>query len=106
MRDEYDFSEAERGPVVETPEGEVRITIRLDEDAVQWFKARVDAEGGGDFQAMINSALRDYVEHQQEGVLLCVEDGVRVFTGEPTGDLGSAVEDQRRERTLKLSWIR
>jgi len=102
MRDEYDFSEAERGSVVEPPGGKTRITPRLDEDLVQWFKAQVEAKGGGNFQAMINSALRNYVEHQLEREL-CDDDGVLVFTGEATGDLESAVEDQRRDRALKLS---
>lgn len=66
MRDEYDFSKAERGPVVEVPQGKTRITIRLDEDLVQWFKAQVDAAGGGNYQTLINSALREYVDHRRE----------------------------------------
>ena len=44
----------------------VRITIRLDADTVQWFKEQVRQAGGGSYQSLINSALRDYVERQGE----------------------------------------
>ena len=61
MREEYDFSKAKRGPVVEVPGGKTRITIRLDEDVVAWFKDQVNRAGGGSYQALINSALREYM---------------------------------------------
>ena len=41
MRKEYDFSKAKRGPAVAAPKGKARITIRLDEEVLDWFKARV-----------------------------------------------------------------
>ncbi len=41
--------------------GKVRITIRLDGEIIDWFRARADAKGGGSYQTMINNALRDYV---------------------------------------------
>lgn len=44
----------------------VRITIRLDADTVHWFKEQVTQAGGGSYQALINNALRDYVEQQKE----------------------------------------
>lgn len=66
MRDEYDFSNARRGPVIPVPPGKARITIRLDEDLIQWFKDQVHAAGGGNYQTLINSALREYVEGQHE----------------------------------------
>ena len=62
MKDEYDFSQARRGPVVETPPGKTRITIRLDDDVLGWFKQRAHDAGGGSYQSMINAALRAYVE--------------------------------------------
>ena len=40
MRKEYDFSQAKRGPVAPVPPGKTRITIRLDDDLLRWFKAR------------------------------------------------------------------
>ena len=61
MRKEYDFSKAKRGRVVTVPKGKTRITIRLDEDVLNWFKARVNAAGGGNYQSLINSALREHI---------------------------------------------
>jgi uncharacterized protein (DUF4415 family) len=66
MRDEYDFSGGKRGAVVEVPAGKTRITIRLDEDVVQWFKDRVHAAGGGNYQTLMNAALREHMERQRE----------------------------------------
>ena len=61
MRKEYDFSKAKRGPVVPVSHGKTRITIRLDDDVLEWFKDQVHRAGGGSYQALINQALRDYV---------------------------------------------
>lgn len=66
MRDEYDFSKARRGPVVPGQTGKTRITIRLDDDIVQWFKARVHEAGGGNYQTLMNHALREYMNHTTE----------------------------------------
>jgi uncharacterized protein (DUF4415 family) len=66
MRNEYDFSKAKRGPVVPVPPGKSRITIRLDEDLIQWFKGQVHEAGGGNYQTLINDALRDYVKNKRE----------------------------------------
>lgn len=61
MRDEYDFSKSTRRPVVPVAAGKTRITIRLDEDVVEWFKDQVDKAGGGNYQTLINQALRSYI---------------------------------------------
>ena len=66
MRKEYDFSKVERGPIVPVPPGKTRITIRLDEDLVQWFKGQVHKAGGGNYQTLINDALRQYVGGKRE----------------------------------------
>lgn len=66
MRKEYDFSQAERGPVVPVPQGKTRITIRLDEDILEWFKHRVHVAGGGNYQSLINTALREYIDRRRE----------------------------------------
>jgi uncharacterized protein (DUF4415 family) len=66
MRKEYDFSKAKRGPVVPVSPGKSRITIRLDEDLIQWFKGQVHAAGGGNYQTLINDALREYVKNKRE----------------------------------------
>lgn len=63
---EYDFSQARRGPVVPPLPNKIRITIRIDTDILNWFRDQVDNEGGGSYQTMINQALREYIENQQE----------------------------------------
>lgn len=44
----------------------VRITIRLDADIVKWFKDEVQRAGGGSYQALLNMALRQYIDNQKE----------------------------------------
>jgi uncharacterized protein (DUF4415 family) len=66
MRKEYDFSKAKRGPAVRVPKGKTRITIRLDEDIVEWFKRQVNQAGGGNYQSLINQVLREHIEHNHE----------------------------------------
>ena len=52
MRKEYNFSKGKRGPVIEPDPNKVRITIRLDADIVDYFKAQVHKAGGGNYQSM------------------------------------------------------
>jgi len=66
MQDEYDFSHGKRGAVVSTPAGKTRITIRLDDDVLDWFRHEVHRAGGGNYQTLINSVLREYVRNQRE----------------------------------------
>ena len=66
MKKEYDFRQAKRGAVVAVPRGKTRITIRLDEDVVEWFKQQVHAAGGGNYQTLINTALREYIRKTNE----------------------------------------
>lgn len=64
MQDEYDFSQAQRGAINPPPAGTTRITIRLDDDVIAWFRQQVEQAGGGDYQAAINQALREHVARQ------------------------------------------
>ena len=57
MKDKYDFSKAKRGSVVPVPKGKTRITIRLDDDILDWFREQVNRAGGGNYQSLINHAL-------------------------------------------------
>ena len=62
-----DFSKAKRGPVIKPDPNKVRITIRLDADIIEHFKNRVHATGGGNYQTLINDALREYIQaHDKE----------------------------------------
>jgi uncharacterized protein (DUF4415 family) len=66
MRKEYDFSKARRGPAVPLPKGKTRITIRLDDEILAWFKAKVEAAGGGNYQSLINAALLEHMKRVDE----------------------------------------
>ena len=66
MRDEYDFSAGRRGPLDPVSPGKTRITIRLDDDVLEWFRGRAEAAGGGNYQTMINAALREHVTRTLE----------------------------------------
>jgi uncharacterized protein (DUF4415 family) len=66
MRKEYDFSQGKRGPVVPVQPGKTRITIRIDTDLLNWFREQVNARGGGNYQTMMNDALRAYIRHQDQ----------------------------------------
>jgi uncharacterized protein (DUF4415 family) len=60
MRKEYDFSKGKRGPVIPSP-GKTRITIMLDDDVIEFFRSRAEAQGSG-YQTMINAALRAAID--------------------------------------------
>jgi metal-responsive CopG/Arc/MetJ family transcriptional regulator len=66
MKEEYDFSGGERGAVEPLPQGKTRITIRLDDDILDWFRDRVHQAGGGNYQTLINRALREYIQDRKE----------------------------------------
>ncbi len=66
----YDFSQAKRGAIDPLPTGKTRITIRLDDDLIAWFRDQVEVNGGGNYQTLINAALREYVTRQKEPTLL------------------------------------
>lgn len=65
MNKDSDFSKGKRGAVVSVPTGKTRVTIRLDNDLLDWFRDRVDKAGGGNYQSLINQALRDFVARRQ-----------------------------------------
>lgn len=81
MNEEYDFSDARRGPVLPAGDNKVRITIRLDRDIIDWFKSQVELQGGGNYQTMINQALRVHLENRG-GIL---EDLLRKVVREELG---------------------
>jgi uncharacterized protein (DUF4415 family) len=66
MKKEYDFSRGKRGAIEPLPPGKTRITIRLDDDVLEWFRAQVHLAGGGNYQTLINYALRQYIKSQDE----------------------------------------
>jgi uncharacterized protein (DUF4415 family) len=61
MKKEYDFSKGKRGVVLKASRKKTRITIRLDDDVLQWFRTQVHKNRGGSYQTLINEALRSFV---------------------------------------------
>lgn len=66
MKSEYNFRKGKRGAVVPAPKGKTRITIRIDDDILEWFRGEVEAAGGGNYQTLINRALREYINRKQQ----------------------------------------
>lgn len=66
MKNEYDFSGAKRGPVVKTKPGKTRITIRLDNTVLAWFREQAHAAGGASYQSLINDVLAGHVAAGRE----------------------------------------
>lgn len=75
MKREYDFSKGKRGPVIPREPGKTRITIRLDNSILQHFRRLVHEAGGGNYQTLINDALRDHIRRQ--GIEAAVRRAVR-----------------------------
>ena len=66
MKPEYDFKKAKRGAVVPIPKGKTRITIRIDDEILAWFREQVDRAGGGNYQSLMNEALSEYIRDAKE----------------------------------------
>ena len=61
-----DFSKGKRGAVIKADPNKIRITIRLDADIIEHFKKQVHDAGGGNYQTLLNAALRSYIESEAE----------------------------------------
>jgi uncharacterized protein (DUF4415 family) len=59
-----DFSRAKRGPVIKPEPGKTKISIRLDNAVLQYFRDVVDKAGGGNYQTLINDALLEHVHRR------------------------------------------
>lgn len=61
---DIDFSRAKRGPVVRSEPRKTKISIRLDNTVLEYFRDLVDKAGGGNYQTLINDALLDHVHRR------------------------------------------
>jgi hypothetical protein len=68
QRKGVDFSAGRRGAVLPPPKGKTRITIRIDTDVLDWFREEVNRAGGGNYQTLMNDALRHHVEAKNENL--------------------------------------
>lgn len=83
QRKGVDFSRGRRGAVLPPATGKTRITIRLDTEVLDWFRAEVSRAGGGNYQTLMNEALRQHVEARRENL----EDTLRRVLREELGRL-------------------
>ncbi len=93
MRKEYDFSKAKRGAIVPPDRKKTRITIRLDTKILNWFRQRVHEAGGGNYQTMINDALKSYIKgYHAENKELLSDSMESTSSGSGFGESGNLVE--------------
>src|SRR5437588_5855118 len=59
-----DFSRAMRGPVVKPEPGKTKISIRLDNTVLEYFRSMVEKAGGGNYQTLINDTLLEHVHRR------------------------------------------
>ena len=72
---EIDFSGAKRGAVIPLEPGKTKISIRIDNSVIEYFRRQVEGSGGGNYQTSINDALVAFIG--QRSVLDAVRQVVR-----------------------------
>ncbi len=95
MKKEIDFSEGKRGAVISSPPGKVRITIRLDQGVVDFFKQQVHETGGGNYQTLINEALLNHIAQQKGDAL---EDTLRRVIREELQTVGEGKSSYKKSK--------
>ncbi|KGQ18230.1 Cys rich CPXG domain containing protein [Lysobacter dokdonensis DS-58] len=78
MATDIDFSDARRGAALPAPKGKTRITIYIDDDVLDAFRDRAEAEGRG-YQTAINEALRRSIAtgaSKHEALLARLQDAI------------------------------
>ena len=81
---EIDFSRAKRGAAVKPEPGKTKISIRLDNAVLEYFRNVIEKAGGGNYQTLINDALLEHVH------LRSTLDVVRQVVREELAPYGSA----------------
>lgn len=72
---DIDFAKAKRGAVIPLEPGKTKISIRLDNAVIEYFRREVEDAGGGNYQTLINDALVAFIG--QRSVLDAVRQVVR-----------------------------
>ena len=70
-----DFSDARRGPVIPVELGKTKISIRIDNAVIAYFRAQVESAGSGNYQTLMNDALVAFI--QQRSVIDAVRQVMR-----------------------------
>lgn len=92
---DIDFSRAKRGAIVKPEPGKTKISIRLDNTVLQYFRSLVDKAGGGNYQTLINNALLEYV-HRRSTI-----DVVRQAVREELAPYGAGRKSNALQRTRR-----
>lgn len=90
---DIDFSRAKRGSVIPSEPGKTKISIRIDNAVVEYFRAQVERAGTGNYQSLMNDALLAFM--QQRSVIDAVRQVVREELSTPR-----AKPRQVRSRTV------
>ena len=97
-RRRIDFSRARRGPVIKPEPGKTKISIRLDNAILDYFRKVVDDAGGGNYQTLINYALAEHIHGRS------THDAVRQVVREevaPYGTVRGSNSTVRRTRSAR-----
>lgn len=65
MAKEYDFSDATQGPIIPPRPHATTIWLCVDNDLLDWYRAQVHTQGGGDYGEIMHEALRLYREYAE-----------------------------------------
>ena len=103
MKKHYDFRKGKRGAVLPVAAGKIRITIRIDSDVLAWFREQVHEAGGGNYQTLINRALREHVARQREPLETTVR---RVLKEELEGAIEKGFRRGRAYEQAYRRWLR
>ena len=98
---DIDFSKAKRGPVIPLEPGKTKISIRLDNTVIEYFRRHVEEAGGGNYQTLINDSLIAFIG--QRSVLDAVRQVVREELRAPKAAPRQVKRRQAAGRSRRLS---
>ena len=91
---DIDFSKALRGPVIAPEPGKTKISIRVDNAVIEYFRGQVERAGAGNYQTLLNDALLSFI--QQRSVI----DAVRLVVRE---EMSASRAKPRQARTRSVA---
>jgi len=62
---DIDFTHATRGAVIPLEAGKTKISIRLDNTVIDYFRDQVEYTGSGNYQTLINDALVMFIQEKR-----------------------------------------
>ena len=91
-KEEFNFTKAKQGAVTALTSNKKRITIRLDESTIEWFRKKVHEAGGGNYQTFINDALKEYISFHEGALESSIRKIIREELKTKYSDLGQSLE--------------